>query len=99
MPAQTSMLHVRVDDQLKAQATDALAGVGLTLSDAVRILLTRVATEGGLPAGLTADPDAYDTWFRSKVQEALDDPRPAVSHVQAMKDAQAVIDEKRRAKS
>ena len=51
MPAQTSMLHVRVDDQLKAQAADALAGVGLTLSDAVRILLTRVATEGGLPAG------------------------------------------------
>ena len=51
MPAQTSMLHVRVDDQLKAQASDALAGVGLTLSDAVRILLTRVAAEGGLPAG------------------------------------------------
>lgn len=99
MPAQTSMLHVRVDDQLKAQATDALAGVGLTLSDAVRILLTRVATEGGLPAGLTADPDAYDAWFRAKVQEALDDPRPAVSHAQAMKDAQAMIDEKRRAKS
>jgi len=93
------MLHVRVDDQLKAQATDALAGVGLTLSDAVRILLTRVATEGGLPAGLTADPDAYDAWFRVKVQEALDDPRPAVSHDQAMQDAQAMIDEKRRAKS
>ncbi len=99
MPAQTSMLHVRVDDQLKAQATDALAGVGLTLSDAVRILLTRVATEGGLPAGLTADPDAYDAWFRTKVQEALDDPRPAVSHAQAMHDAQVLIDEKRRAKS
>jgi DNA-damage-inducible protein J len=99
MPAQTSMLHVRVDDRLKAQATDALAGVGLTLSDAVRILLTRVATEGGLPAGLTADPDAYDAWFRAKVQEALDDPRPAVSHAQAMQDAQTLIDEKRRAKS
>ena len=99
MPAQTSMLHVRVDDQLKAQATDALAGVGLTLSDAVRILLTRVATEGGLPAGLTADPNAYDAWFRAKVQEALDDPRPAVSHTQAMQDAQTLIDEKRCAKS
>ena len=60
MPAKTSMLHVRVEDRLKAQAADALAGVGLTLSDAVRILLTRVATEGGLPAGLTADPDTYD---------------------------------------
>lgn len=76
MPAQTSMLHVRVDDQLKAQATDALSGVGLTLSDAVRILLTRVAAEGGLPAGLTTHPDTYDTWFRAKVQEALADSAP-----------------------
>ena len=55
MPAQTSMLHVRVDDGLKSKAADALAGVGLTLSDAVRILLTRIAAEGGLPAGLTVD--------------------------------------------
>ncbi|EAV41398.1 hypothetical protein SIAM614_01369 [Stappia aggregata IAM 12614] len=93
------MLHVRVDDQLKAQAADALAGVGLTLSDAVRILLTRVATEGGLPAGLTADSDAYDAWFRAKVQEALDDPRPAKPHAQVMQEAQALIDEKRRARS
>lgn len=45
MPAQTSVLHVRMDDHLK---TNALSGVGLTLSDAVRILLTRVAAEGGL---------------------------------------------------
>lgn len=97
MPAQTSMLHVRVDDQLKAQATDALSGVGLTLSDAVRILLTRVAAEGGLPAGLTADPDAYDAWFRAKVQEALSDPRPATPHDQVMQEARALIDRKRRA--
>ena len=89
MPAQTSMLHVRVDDQLKAQATDALSGVGLTLSDAVRILLTRVAAEGGLPAGLTADPDAYDAWFRAKVQEALADPHPATPHDQVMQAARA----------
>ncbi|WP_233253506.1 type II toxin-antitoxin system RelB/DinJ family antitoxin [Paracoccus binzhouensis] len=92
MPAQTSMLHVRVDDQLKAQASDALAGVGLTLSDAVRILLTRVAAEGGLPAGLTADPDAYDAWFRAKVQEALDDPRPTTPHAKAMQDGSVAND-------
>lgn len=99
MPAQTSMLHVRVDDQLKAQATDALAGVGLTLSDAVRILLTRVATEGGMPAGLTTDPDTYDAWFRAKVKEALEDTGPSIPHAQVMQDAQALIDAKRRAKS
>ena len=99
MTAHTSMLHVRVDDRLKAQAADALSGVGLTLSDAVRILLTRVAAEGGLPAGLTVDPAAYDVWFRAKVQEALDDPRPAIPHAQAMQDVQARIDRKRRARS
>lgn len=99
MPAQTSMIHVRVDDQLKTDASEALAGVGLTVSDAVRILLTRVAAEGGLPAGLTADTDAYDAWFRAKVQEALDDPRPPAPHAQVMADAQALIDGKRRAKT
>jgi DNA-damage-inducible protein J len=97
MPAQTSMLHVRVDDKLKAQAAQALAGVGLTLSDAVRILLTRVAAEGGLPAGLTADPEAYDAWFRAKVREALVDQRPAVPHDTVMQDARALIEAKRRA--
>lgn len=97
MPAQTSMLHVRVDDRLKADAAEALANVGLTVSDAVRILLTRIAAEGGLPAGLTADPAAYDAWFRAKVQEALDDPRPPIPHDQVMAEVQAIIDGKRRA--
>lgn len=80
MAAQTSMLHIRIDDQLKAAASEKLAGVGLTISDAVRILLTRVVRDGGLPAGLTMDEAAYDSWFRSKVQEALDDQRPRVSN-------------------
>lgn len=99
MPAQTSMLHVRVDDHLKAQAADALAGVGLTLSDAVRILLTRVVAEGCLPAGLTDDPDPYDAWFRAKVQEALDELRAGVPNDQVMQEAQARIDKKRSAQS
>lgn len=97
--AQTSMLHVRIDDQLKADATEKLANVGLTISDAVRILLTRVAKEGGLPAGLTADPEAHDAWFRAKVQEALDDTRPAIPHLQVIEEAQALIDSRRRARS
>lgn len=96
MTAQTSMLHVRVDEQLKADASEKLARVGLTVSDAVRILLTRVAREGGLPAGLTADPEAYDAWFRTKVQEALADTRPTVPHRQVMNEVQARIDRKRR---
>ena len=99
MVAQTSMLHVRVDDQLKADATEKLALFGLTVSDAVRILLTRVAKEGGLPAGLTTDPEAHDAWFRAKVREAMMDTRPTVPHQQVMDEAQALIDRKRRARS
>lgn len=95
MPAQTSMLHVRVDDQLKTQAADVLAEVGLTLSDAVRILLTRVAAEGGMPAGLTASPESYDVWFREKVLEALADERPNTSHDEVIRQARARVEEKR----
>ncbi|MFA7494941.1 MAG: type II toxin-antitoxin system RelB/DinJ family antitoxin [Acidithiobacillus sp.] len=97
--AQTSMLHVRVDDELKADAAEKLANVGLTLSDAVRILLTRVSKEGGLPMGLVADPDVYDAWFREMVHEALNDKRPAVPHQQVMDAAQSLIDRKRRART
>ncbi len=99
MVAQTSMLHVRVDGQLKADATEKLALFGLTVSDAVRILLTRVAKEGGLPAGLTTDPEAHDAWFRAKVREAMMDTRPTVPHQQVMDETQALIDRKRRARS
>jgi len=31
-----------------------------------------------------SDPVEYDKWFRAKVQEALDDPRPPVPHDQVM---------------
>ena len=99
MAARTSMLHVRVDERLKARASASLARVGLTLSDAVRILLTRVAREGGLPAGLSTDPTAYDAWFRAKVREALADSRPSVRHRQVMEEVQARIDRKRRGRS
>lgn len=99
MAAQTSMLHIRVDDKLKADAAETLATFGMTVSDAVRILLTRVAQEGGLPAGLTTDPEAHDAWFRAKVREALADTRPRVPHQQVMDEAQALIDRKRRARA
>ena len=99
MGSQTSMLHVRVDRELKGKAADVLAGVGLTVSDAVRILLTRVAADGGLPPGLTAEPRAYDAWFKAKVREALDDTGDTLAHDKVMSDAQALIDRKRGARS
>ncbi len=52
---------------------------GLTVSDAVRILLT-VAKDAALPFPLATDPAGHEAWFRAKVQQALQDPRPAVPH-------------------
>jgi DNA-damage-inducible protein J len=47
--ATTTMVHVRVDEQVKAQATETLAAMGLTVSDAVRVFLMRVVAEKQLP--------------------------------------------------
>ena len=45
----TSMVHIRVDEKVKAKAAKTLAAMGLTVSDAVRLLLTRIASEKALP--------------------------------------------------
>ncbi len=50
----TTMVHVRIDEQLKAQAAETLAAMGLSVSDAVRVFLTRVVAEQQLPFALKA---------------------------------------------
>jgi DNA-damage-inducible protein J len=43
------MLHIRVDQNLKTRAAETLDKMGLSLSDAVRLLLTRIVVEEALP--------------------------------------------------
>lgn len=47
--ATTTMVHVRLDQEVKKRAAKTLAAMGLSVSDAVRMLLLRVAAERGLP--------------------------------------------------
>ena len=35
--------------------------------------------------------DAYDVWFRAKVQASVDDPRPSIAHDQVMDDINAIL--------
>ena len=49
MAATTTMVHVRVDENVKAQAAETLASMGLTVSDAIRVFLTRVVADKELP--------------------------------------------------
>lgn len=39
------------------------------------------------------EAEAYDRWFRKKVQRALDDPRPSIPHEEVMAEMERVIAE------
>jgi len=93
MTVETSTIRVTVNEQIKADATVCLARLGMTVPDAVRIMLTRVAKEGAESVGLVCDQDSYDKWLCAQVQEALDDPSPRIPHRQVMDELQAIIDE------
>ena len=49
MPSTTEMIHVRIDPKLKSKATKTFGAMGLTLSEAVRVFLTRAATDQAFP--------------------------------------------------
>ncbi len=77
--ATNALVQTRIDPGVKARAAAVLEGLGMTVSDAVRILLTRTANEGALPFLLTVHAEEHDRWFRAKIHEALDDPRVVVA--------------------
>ena len=47
--AATAFVRARIDETLKNEAAAVLADMGLTVSDVVRILLTKIAKEKALP--------------------------------------------------
>jgi DNA-damage-inducible protein J len=75
-----ALVQTRIDPKVKRRASAVLERMGITVSDAVRILLTRTANEGSLPFELVHSTAAHDAWFRSKVAEAINDSRPTVAN-------------------
>lgn len=47
-----TVVRARIDEHIKNEATAVLASVGLTVSDAFRLMLTRVARERAMPFDL-----------------------------------------------
>ncbi|MFA9500344.1 type II toxin-antitoxin system RelB/DinJ family antitoxin [Mannheimia sp. E30BD] len=43
--ANSSLVSVRISPEIKEQASEVLAGVGLTVSDVMRMTLAKIATE------------------------------------------------------
>lgn len=44
-----AVVRARIDEQIKEEATVVLASMGMTVSQAMRLMLTRVAKEKALP--------------------------------------------------
>lgn len=74
--ADNALVQTRIDPVIKERAAEVLQDMGLSISDAVRILLTRTAREGALPFELQSSSTAHDAWFREQVEAALRDPTP-----------------------
>lgn len=67
---ESSMIHVRVDNELKARATEALNAMGLSVSDAVRLLLHRIATDQAFPLELKV-PNAETRAALAEAEEII----------------------------
>lgn len=70
----TSMLHVRLDDELKRKATETLEAIGLTASEAVRLFFHRIVAEQAFPLELKV-PNAET---RAAMEEAAEIARSGV---------------------
>ncbi|WP_321958123.1 type II toxin-antitoxin system RelB/DinJ family antitoxin [Paraburkholderia bannensis] len=49
MTSTSDVVRARIDGHIKEEATNVLAGMGLSVSDAIRMLLTRIAADKVLP--------------------------------------------------
>lgn len=85
MAATTTMVHVRVDENLKAQAAQTLALMGLTVSDAIRVFLTRIVTDQELPFAIQA-PNATSRAAMAEANEIIKNRRARFSTADALID-------------
>ena len=78
--AATAFVRARMDETLKDEATAVLAEMGLTISDLVRMVLTKVAKDKALPFDLRV-PNALTSATLAKSERGED-----VHHAKDAKD-------------
>lgn len=70
MNTQSSMLHVRMDTEMKRKATVALAAMGMTASEAVRLFFHRIAVDQAFPLELKV-PNAQTRRAMAESEEMM----------------------------
>ena len=74
--ATTAMVHGRVDERVKQEAAATLATMGLSVSDAVRVFLTRVVAEQQIPFAIKV-PNAATRAAMAEVDAMIESGKPA----------------------
>jgi DNA-damage-inducible protein J len=77
------MVHVRMDENIKTQASETLPEMGLTVSGAVRVFLTRVAVEKRMPFELKV-PNAETRSAMREADEIIRAGRPRFKNADEM---------------
>lgn len=75
-----AVVRARIDERTKEEASVVLASMGLTVSDAFRLLLTRVAREKSLPF----EPLVPNAATIAAMREARQGDLPRFDNVQAL---------------
>ena len=70
MKTQSTMLHVRMDTEMKRKATETLAAMGLTASEAVRMFFHRIAVDQAFPLELKV-PNAQTRRAMAESEEMM----------------------------
>ncbi len=81
--AANQLVQTRIDGSIKEEAAAVLATMGLTVSDAVRLMLTRVAREHALPF----DPLIPNATTVAAMREARAGNLPRANSIEELKNA------------
>jgi DNA-damage-inducible protein J len=79
---QKIVVHARVDEQVKREAEAVLSDIGLTVSDAFRLMIVRIAAEKALPF----EPLIPNKTTIEAIGEARHDALPRFNTVDALMD-------------
>lgn len=67
----TSLVQLRIDDELKKQAVSVYDALGIDLSTAVRMFLKRSVMVNGVPFSMTLPKDDYKAGVAAKALQEL----------------------------
>lgn len=81
--AANALVQTRIDGAVKEEAATVLAAMGLTVSDAVRLMLTRVARDKALPF----EPLTPNATTIEAMKEARRGDLPSVRSIKELRDA------------